>query len=74
MNRTAVMLEKMFRIRSSGINGQKDRIRKTVIGKDQGPPTVKFLWKTHKQYNLIPPTSLVCDASSGPISRTSSIL
>ena len=74
MNRTAVMLEKMFMIGSKGSHGQKDRIRKAVIGKDQGPPTVRFLWKTHKQYNLIPPTRPVCDASSGPISRTSNIL
>ena len=74
MNRTAVMLEKMFKIGSNGTNGQRDRIRKAVIGRDQGAPTVKYLWKTHKQYTVIPPTRPVCDASKGPISRTSSIL
>ena len=74
MNRTAVRLEKMFAIGANGTSGQRDRVRKAVIGKDVGPPTVRFLWKTHKPYTTIPPTRPVCDASSGPMTRTSNLL
>ena len=74
MNRTAIMLEKMFAIGQGGTRSQKDRICKAVIAKDTPAPTMSFLWKTHKSFTTIPPTRPVCNATCGPIARTSSLL
>ena len=74
MNRTAIAIERMFSIGYGGSNSNKDRIRKVVIAKDTAAPTMRFLWKTHKSYIDIPPTRPVCNATSGPIARTSSLL
>ena len=38
------------------------------------PPTVSFMWKTHKNYDTVPPTRPVCDASNGPIARSADLL
>ena len=74
MNRTARQLLKVFEVGKDGSNGSRDRIVKASVTNDTNPPPVSFLWKTHKVYTEEPPTRPVCDASMGPISRTSEIL
>ena len=32
------------------------------------------MWKTHKDYTTIPPTRPVCDASQGPLARSSNLI
>ena len=74
MNRTAKQIVKMFDIGGEGSDSLKGRIMKGITCKDTDPPPVSFLWKTHKEYEDIPPTRPVCNASSGPISRTSELI
>ena len=74
MNRTAKALVRMFRIGQDGTSSQRERINKAVITPDTAPPGVNFLWKTHKDYTTIPPTRPVCDASQGPLARSSNLV
>ena len=74
MNRVSRTVTRVFRIGQGGTSGQRDRVNKASLIQDTSPPNVSFLWKTHKVYRDIPPTRPVCDATSGPISRTSNLL
>ena len=49
MNRTARSLVKILKIGQSNSRG-RDRIVKAAITKDTSPPSVSFIWKTHKNY------------------------
>ena len=74
INRTSKQIVKMFGVGKNVSESQMGRIVKGVTAKDTNPPPVSFLWKTHKEYDDIPPTRPVCNASTGPISRTSELL
>ena len=74
MNRSARALVRMFRRGANGSDNQQDRIIKASIIQDTKPPPVSFVWKTHKKYTSIPPTRPKCNASKGPIARTSNLL
>ena len=74
LNRTAASLVRIFNIGEDGSHSQRDRIHKASIGKDTAPPVVSFLWKTHKELEVIPPKRPVCDASSGPLARASDLM
>ena len=64
----------MFNIGQEGSSGSIGRINKAVITQDVAPPPISFLWKTHKNYTTISPTRPVCDASQGPLARSSNLI
>ena len=56
------------------ISLNKAELLEVSQAKDINPPPVSFLWDTHKEFQDMPPTRPVCNASLGPISRTSELL
>ena len=73
MNRTAKAIVWMFCIGQETSSNQRERIKKSVTTPDTSPPTVSFLWKTHKVHDGVPPTRPVCDSSEGPMARASNL-
>ena len=63
----------MFNIGNGGSQSDNNRINNVVITPYTIPPSVSFLWKTHKHYTDLLPTRPVCDATNGPIAKVSNL-
>jgi hypothetical protein len=74
MNRLARQLAKIFNLGKGEGDRQRDRINSALKSVDVAPPMVSFMWKDHKVYQDVPPTRPVCNATRGPILRTSQLL
>ena len=73
INRHTTALRKVLSIGEQH-PGRIQQLQGALKSEDSPAPNLYLTWKDHKPYEVVPPTRPVCDATVGPLARSSEIL